>query len=251
MADPTNKPIQINLNPDVYVLDLQRAVTTHLAEARAALAAIDDGSFTARANTSRSGGVIAMQIPADVAGSIGSREICNPAFLGMARALGKYLDQMVAVRRVLRKAPPLPPGLTTPEEILAAFDRLMEETYLAVARDRKLSYPAKIADFQGITDEARDAALSIFTLRRCLEHHGGIPAEPAHLAYTRFTIFMAGHEMTKTPFTPPTPGTVTVKASHERKIFPAGTPITITEQDLEHVMVTINTRIAGEIRRVA
>lgn len=248
-----SEPIEAKINPDVYIVELQHAVATHLAEARTALAAMDDGSFPDRANTSRSGGVIAMQIPAHVAGSVGSRDICNHAFLGMARALGKYVDRMVAVRRVLRQgqAQALPPGIGTPQELAAAFDSLLEDAYLTVARDRQLGYPAKIADFEGITDEARDAAISIFTLRRYLEHHSGIPEKPAYLAYTRIRVFVAGQEMTKTPFAPETAGAVTVKSNHERKAFPAGVPITITEQDLEHLMPTINSLIAGEIRRVA
>lgn len=238
---------EIQLNPDVFVGNLQKAVAGHLAEARAALAAIEDGSFVARANTSRSGAVMSMEIPADVAGDIRAREICNNAFLGMARALGEYLDRMIAVRRLYGVELPWGP----PEELSAAVDRLLEQTYLDVARDRGLSYPRKVAEFAGITEPARLAALSIFALRRCLEHHAGVPAEPLHLAYFRIVLSVDGREITKLPFwTGPKEARLVTTSVQERKEFPAGVAVTITEQDLEHLMLTVSAAIAGEIRRV-
>lgn len=143
MLDMPN--IEIKINADVYLAEMHQQTAANLAEMRNTLRALDDGSFAQRASLPRPQSVVSFQInqPQDI-DTEALHRACASCFLGLVRALITFIDRIVAVQRLLGQTIPIPATITGVAELQTFLDNEVEETYTNVARDTRLTNPAKL-----------------------------------------------------------------------------------------------------------
>jgi hypothetical protein len=241
---------QVNINPDLFVAEFQNAIEGHVADLRNTLRALEDGSFAQRASTPRADVVIHLELGLSGSGAEQTAgRACNGCFLDLTRALINYLDRMIAVQKCIAEPPPVPSGTSGREGVIRVVSEYLEGVHRTVARDTGLTNPRKIDRFPGLVDGARQAALSYFGLRRCLEHHGGVPDRELRIQYHKLSIVAGGHEITKLPYVAAENTAISLRTEAETKVFPAGTDVALTEADIEKIVFTLQSIIAPEVRR--
>jgi hypothetical protein len=245
---PDSTP-HVNLDPGFYGAVLGQRLSAHVADLRASLRTIEEGSYHAKAATSRPGAFLRFGI-GEGAGIDGAQtRLCRRCFVSLVGELVTYLDRMIAGRRLLGTKVTLPPN-TTLNEAQAFVQARIEEEYQQVAKDTRLTNPKKIAEFAGINNFARDAAHSYFDIRRVIEHRGGVTEKPITLRYMRPKM-MAGQIEITASGQPAAPGTgLSIGIDHVSRTLDAGLEVVIMEEEIEHVMFTIQALIAPEIERV-
>jgi len=242
------------MNLGLYLSMLSKAVTEHMAALRVGLRSLEDGSFKSKAETPRPGALMqfSLQLPVDVNRDAAAAQLCNRCFVSIVGELVTYLDRMIAFKRLRSKQLFIPTGVRTRDDVLQLIQRLLDEEYTAVARDTSLSNPKKLAEFPGIVQIANDSCLSYFSVRRCLEHHGGRAAEDLVISYGRLKLIAGDGSMEFTqPGQPGPPGVgINLSMDHTSRVLPAGNAVALKEDELEHIVFTIQMLIGPEIKRV-
>jgi hypothetical protein len=109
-----------------------------------------------------------------------------------------------------------------------------------------LTNPRKIQELANLGTYEREALLSYFQLRRCLEHHSGIASDDITVHYSRFVISAAGEEIRNLPYV--APENTSIDAHFEREtVFPRGTKVALTEADVENICLTLQLLIAPNV----
>lgn len=185
----------IQINPSGCYNQMVKATHGHLANFRAILRAIDDGTFTERVQTSSPDSFMNFQlmesavVPSDAA----PRAAAN-CFKAIIAEFISFLDRLIATRRFVSRPTVVERGLSGYDEIKAYLRERMEREYLEVARDRALTNPRKLREL-GVAPAFASVANSFFTLRRCIEHHGGIPDTEIRLDFRRIKLCIEGEEL--------------------------------------------------------
>jgi hypothetical protein len=242
--------LEFKINPDVYLAQMHQQTAASLAEVRNTLRALDDGSFAQRAATPRPEGIVSFRL--DNTQAIDQDAVhraCASCFLGLVRALITFIDRMVAVKRRVGQSVQIPSTVSNLADLQTFLAHQLEETYTNVARDTKLSNPAKLGSLGIASDFVSNAALSYFSLRRCLEHHNGIPDRDIKLLYSKLTFFGGREEITKLPFVAKEGANVTMKLDDSERVFHAGDKVQLAEHDIEQIFFTIQSVIGPQIRQ--
>jgi hypothetical protein len=240
----------VTVDPGLYLSTLSQSVEGHLGALRVALRSLEDGSFQSKAAKPRPGAFLKLSLELPAAPDAAIAQLCNRCFVSVVGELVTYLDRMIAVKRFTSKQVPIPSGTTTTDGVLRLVQRLLDEEYAAVARDTSLSNPKKLADFPGIAAIARDSSLSYFAVRRCLEHHSGLPAEDITLWYGRMKLLAGDMEITEAGQAAPPGVGISLALEHVLRVLPVGAAVVLNEDELERVVFTVQTLIGPEIRRV-
>lgn len=169
-------------------------------------------------------------------------------FLALVRALITFIDRIVAVKRSVGQSVQIPSNVSNLADLQTFLAHQLEETYTNVARDTKLSNPTKLGSLGIASDFVNNAALSYFSLRRCLEHHNGIPDKDIKLLYSKLTFFAGQEEITKVPFVAKEGANVTMKLDDSERVFHAGDKVQLTEYDIEQIFFTIQSVVGPQIR---
>jgi hypothetical protein len=241
--------LEFKINPDVYLASLHQHTAASLAEMRNTLRAIDDGSFAQRASAPRPQSVVQFGIDNVHADQNAVYKACASAFLDLVRSVITFIDRMVAMRRCVGQSIQIPPTVTSLPELQAFLEGQLEDAYSIVARDTKLTNPAKLQSLAVPTDFVEKAVLSYFAVRRCLEHHNGIPDKDISLWYFKSTIFCGEEEITAVPFVAKEAATVSIKFDAVERVLSAGKKIQLTEFDIEQIFFTIQSVVGPEIRK--
>jgi hypothetical protein len=106
----------------------------------------------------------------------------DTCFRAVIAAFITFLDRMIAVQKLTGTTIPIDQTMSG-EQALTRSREHIDHKILQVASDRALTNPKKIESFAGLSDFSKDAAKSYFALRRCLEHHDGIPDEDIDLIW--------------------------------------------------------------------
>ncbi|MFC1611517.1 hypothetical protein ACFL6C_11205 [Myxococcota bacterium] len=182
---------------------------------------MEDGSFESKAVTPRPGALLQFSFDLHATPDEAAARLCSRCFVSVVGELVTYLDRMIAFKRFISKQVPLPSDITTPDGVSAVVKRLLEEEYAAVARDTTLSNPKKLAFFPGIASIACDSSLSYFAVRRCIEHHGGRPAEDLTLWYGRLKCLAGDIEITQAGQAAPPGMGISLGMEHASRSIPA------------------------------
>jgi hypothetical protein len=241
--------LEVKLNPDVYLANLNQQVANSLAGLRNTLRSIDDGTFVNRASEPRPQSVVHFRIDNVHADQDSVHKACASAFLDIVRALITFIDRIVAVRRCVGKSFQVPDTVTNLVELQAFMEKQLEDTYSTVARDTKLTNPAKFKSLGVPSPAIEKAVLSYFALRRTIEHHNGVPEQDTGLWYWKSTIFCGQEEITAVPFVAKEAAQVSIKIETVERVFPAGQKIDLTESDIEQIFFTIQSVVGPEIRK--
>jgi len=178
--------VNVGLNLKKPLGAFQRDVSESQIRLRSVLRALEDGSFHRGAQTGRPGAILQFQFASsDIPAASAASAACNDCFLSFTRALVELIDRLLAIRRLVATPLVVPAHVKSHTELDAHVGNLIEEEYQKVARDQSLSNPAKVAQFERLDTFEKEATLSYFTLRRCLEHHGGVPKEDLTITYYR------------------------------------------------------------------
>jgi len=241
--------LEVKINPDVYLAILNQHVANSLAGLRNTLRSIDDGSFVNRAASPRPQSVVNFRIDNVHTDQDAVYKACASAFLDIVRGLITFIDRIVAVKHCIGKSFEVPSTVTTPAELQGFMEKQLEGTYSSVARDTKLTNPAKFKSL-GISSPAIEkAGLSYFALRRALEHHNGITQEDVGLWYWKSSFFCGEEEVTAVPYVAKEGAQVSVKFETAERVFQAGQKIQLTESEIEQVFFTVQFIIGPEIRK--
>jgi len=242
--------LEFKINPDVYLAQMHQQTTASLGELRNTLRALDDGSFAQRASLPRPQSVVSFQINQqhDV-DEEAIHQACASCFLGLVRALITFIDRIVAVQRLLGQTIQIPGTITSLDELQTFLDNQLEETYTNVARDTRLTNPAKLNSLGIASDFVKNAALSYFSLRRALEHHNGISDKDIHLLYSKLTILAGKKEITQLPYFAEEGAQISMKLDDSGRTFPMGDRVQLTEHDIEQIFFTIQSVIGPQIRQ--
>ncbi len=242
--------IAVTMDSRLYLSVLSQAVAGHLAALRVALRSLEDGSSMSKAATPRPGAFLQFSFELPAGPDAAAAQLCNRCFVSVVGELVTYLDRMIAFKRFTSKQVPLPSGITTPDAVLQLVQRLLDEEYAAVARDTSLSNPKKLGFFPGIDPIARDSSLSYFSVRRCLEHHGGRPAEDLIIWYGRLKLIAGDMEITQAGQAAPPGVGISLGMDHTSRVLAAGAMVGLKEDELEHIVFTVQNLIGPEVRRV-
>jgi hypothetical protein len=241
--------LEFKINPEVYLAQMLQQTAASLAELRNTLRALDDGSFAQRAATPRPDAIVSFRV--DNPRAIDQDAVhraCSSCFLGLIRALITLMDRIVAVKRCIAQPITIPSAVSNIEDLQTFLANELEKTYTNVARDTRLTNPVKLRSLGIASDFINNVALSYFSLRRCLEHHNGIPDQDIHVLYSRLTFLAGDEEITKLPFVAKEGASVTLKLDDSERVFVAGEEIQLTEQDIEQIFFTIQSVIGPQVR---
>jgi len=241
----------IEINPAGCFNQLIRLIHGHVADLRNVLRAIDDGTFADRARMPAPNAVMQFQVmDAATSAADAARRATIACFKSMISEFISFLDRMIATRRLIdRSAVIVERPLNGEEEIKLYLQQVMQQTYLKVARDRALTNPAKLKELK-VSSKLSSIANSFFVLRRCVEHHGGVPDTDIRLEYKRVRLSIQGAEIPSLPQVVGAGETIEVTVVDERKTLPAGQTASLSENDIVHIALTIQL-IAREIYEVA
>jgi hypothetical protein len=135
--------------------------------------------------------------------------------------------------------------------VTTKMNAIVSEAIQKVSVDTSLTNPKKLGKFSGLSDFSTTASLSYFALRRCIEHHKSIPQSDIELLYRRLRLQVSGQEITALPFIVEKGAEVSMDLLDAQKKFEEGKAIVLTEEDLDHLVVTIRMVIAPEIATTA
>jgi hypothetical protein len=172
--------------------------------------------------------------PSDVA-----RRAAVTCFKEIVSEFISFLDRLITTKRMVEGGRVVVErSLIGEDEFKAYLVERFEQKYLDVARDRKLTNPAKLAEL-GVSSDLSSVAMSFFTLRRCVEHHGGVPDSDITLHFKRPTVSIKGKEILRLPQPVDAGETITVNFIDDRKILPRGQKVMLVERDIDHIAMTI------------
>ncbi len=164
---------------------------------------------------------------------------CNECFLGFVRSLVELIDLLLAMRRIAAEPFNLAAGLSSAAELDAHIGELIESAYQRVARDLSLTNPGKVERFDRLDTFEREATLAYFAVRRCLEHHGGVPTSELSITYYRPYLVAGTSEITRLGEPLPENTGVSLTAEVPKRQLAVGKPISISEAEIEFIAFTL------------
>lgn len=243
--------LELKINLDTYLREFQQQLTTHLASLRATLRALEDGSFHEKVALQRSESVIHFQVGIDEGASLNLvGGACNRCFLDLTRALITYMDRMISIRRLKGTEVKFPPNIHSNEDLQSFVLAQFESHYRSVAADRRLTNPRKLQELSGLGTFEKQASLSYFELRRCLEHHGSVPSSDITIYFIRPVVLAGDVEITQLPYVAPENTGINLRIDRPALQFLAGQKVQLKESDAENISMTLQMLIGPEIRRV-
>ena len=246
------KVIQVSINADMYIAQLEASFAASLASMRHTLRAIEDGSFISKAGECSPKSVLQIRIATTEANCPEAiTRACNNCFIELIRAFITFLDRMIALQRVTKKQLKLGNSWATAEELLEYVKEVMESEYLMVAQDTQLRNPDKIAMFHNLPDFPKRAALSYFSVRKCLEHHSGQTAKSIVMHYTKPVVTADGEEIQAFPIEVQKGTEIGIRMSREYREWKKGEIVELNEAIVDHVYFTIRHVIAPQIKQTS
>ena len=227
---------------------LAQRLSAHVADLRASLRSVEDGSYGAKAAVSRPGAFFHFGIGEGAGTDGAAARLCNRCFVSLVGELITYIDRMIACRRIVGTTVKLPPN-TTADEACALVDARIEQEYQTVAQDTRPTNPKKIAEFAGIDSFPRDAVHTYFDVRRAIEHRGGVTEKEIAMRYGRLKIWPAKSRLTASGQAAPPNAGISIGMDHVSRAIGAGSEAVISEDEIEHIMFKIQALVAPEIER--
>jgi len=246
MAELPKITIQLGAFQNIF----NKAVAGHVADLRHALRGIEDGSFVEKAGTVTPGAVIGLQFSETVTDDGASHRHTRRCFRSVIADFLTFIDQMLAARRIIERGLKVPPGgLNGPEAVLAFVQSALDAEYHTVASDTSLRNRGKIGLLVKAGALSKDSANvigSYIEVRRVMEHHRGIPADPTVIFFRRMKAFFCEREILSLPAVGREGESVIVRMETEKKLLPSGEKIAITEAEIDSVVFGLQI-IAAEI----
>jgi hypothetical protein len=237
--------ITATINLESFLALLQQGLASAGASLRNTLRSVEEGTFNDRARRSNSDAVVQfsmdVQPPAVTAAYL---DACNKCFLDQVRALVAYVDQLLSGEKCVNELRLPLKDFSGPEELKAAFDRHLEAAYQDVSRNSHLTNPRKLEMLGDMPSFAKEASLSYFEVRRCIEHHSCVPQREIVLCYIQLTPVVNGIAVERLPVEVPAGGIVTLRTDQLTKSFRANERMALSEADIERATLTIHGLIA-------
>ncbi len=247
---PPKVGLGIAINTSAHLGAFTAAVGRHLGDLKVGLRALEDGTFQAKATAPRAGALMQFQVAPGPIQEGAPARLCNRCFVSIVSELVTYLDRMISVERLCALQLVVPPGVRTRADLLDVVQSESEKAYQEVAGDVKLSNPRKLNHFVGLADFIRLSALSCFEVRRVLEHHGGRPLKDVALRYSRLKLMAGEVELTQPGRPAPVNTAISLGIAHDTRELQKGRPVELREDEIEHVVFTLQMLVGPEVRRV-
>ena len=245
---PTGPYISIEINVAGYRDRFISEIATHIADLNQALKALRDGTFVANAIQHKNvqGVTVGYTHPNVAAGA--ERRHVETCFRAVIGAFITFLDRMIAIQN-LSSDIPFERNLDS-DAALGYVEEYIDRKILEVARDTKLKNPGKLDRFAGLQPWSKDAATSFFALRRCLEHHDGIPDQDIKLKWKALRIFCNDKEIDGLPYRINAGETLNMRMVEMTKTLPKSQRVQVSEQELRDILTTLEHVISTEIVQI-
>jgi hypothetical protein len=239
----TPKP---GLHPDISVTirlpdyrdQLMQQIGSHVADLTQALRSLEEGTFSEQAMKKGQSQVFHVTYSnLDIQRGAEQRHI-EKCFRAVIASFITYLDQMIAMQRLSVEGIPIEKVLEQ-HEALEYVQGQIQHAITVVATDRSLTNPKKIESFLGLRQWSKDAALSLFALRRCYEHHGGVAESDFTIRYGATRIFGGDQEIGSLPFMLHAGQGLSLRRIEKEIDVKAGKPVQLTEQEFRDIVFTI------------
>jgi hypothetical protein len=232
--------VNVGLNLKKPLGAFQQDIGESQVRLRSVLRSIEDGSYHRGAQAGRPGAVLKFQFASsEIQADSAAATACNDCFLSFIRALVELIDRLLAMRKLVGTRLAMPTHLSSHAALDAYAWELIEAEYHKVARDVSLSNPGKVARFDRLDSFEKEATLSYFTLRRCLEHHGGVPNADLTITYYRPYLVAGKSEITRLGESLPENTGIALTAEVPKHVFPSAKEIKLNEADIEYIGFTL------------
>lgn len=229
----------IRLSPEIYQSYFLRAMDGHIADLKAILRSLEDGSFIDRATAPSPGSVLKLTIDRNSAPEQNAvQRACGNCFRGIVGDFLGFADRIIAFNQVLNRGSiKVENSPISKDELVGILRNALDDEYRRVASDRSLSSHIKIDRVLRTNDGLR-IAKSLVLVRNCLEHRGGVPDEDINFIYRRMTLSTGGVEVKSFP-AEVVDEKLTLDLRVENRIFERGKKIELTEVDIDNVSWTV------------
>jgi len=206
--------------------------------------AVEEGEYASRAS-GQSFGLVRVEFDADLPAGAAERAAAG-CFRAVVASFISFLDKLIAIRSVSQDGIRIERELHGYEEAIGYFHAYVTKRISETARNRSLTNPRKIDLFPSLSGFSKRAALGYFALRRCLEHHQGIPQEDIELCILNQTVFVDDVEVTTLPWVIKAGQEVKLKLVPAAKRFVAGSRVALSPADAYAIAFTIRVALAPE-----
>jgi hypothetical protein len=237
----------LTIDPRQFVDQFCGSMGGALADFKAILRSIENGTFTDTQQTRSPGKVMDFIITSNGAPWPGSPpRAAADCFCSLVRAFSGFLDRLVAFQRVVRQRRlQVPAGVVDVDEIVRLAKARLADEIAAVARDQRLRATDKIGELAA-SGETKAMAEALFKLRKCIEHHGSRPEKKIALRLLVPTFLAGDREITEMPFVAAEGESINLLIPVKTRIFPAGELVALTETDIHNTVLTLQ-QIATEM----
>jgi hypothetical protein len=242
------REINAEVNPQVYLGQMIRELGGHIGDFRNSLRTIEDNSFAERAKQQGPNTVVHIQASdALLMRDAATQRAIDNCFLAMVRSLLTFVDRVLGLKNATEKIiTDLPVG--TPVQDLKPFvEDFLNRCYREIAENHSLSTSKKVSMLQGLPQWIQDSLLSIFAVRRALEHHGGIATKEIRLLIRKTVITIGENELTDLPMYVEKGTELRVEIKEAERFFEASKKIVLDEADIENLFLTLQNLIGPAI----
>ncbi len=245
-TQPERTDISITINVPAYRDQFVAEVAAHVADLNNGVNTLEAGTFeqNARRRTNAQGFTIEYT-GTDIAAGGEQRQV-ETCFRAVIAAFITFLDRMIAVQHMWGQSIPIDQDLSL-DAVVPYATAYINQKVLEVARNRNLTNPKKIDLFSGLPDWSNKAVKGYFLLRRCLEHHAGIPDADINLQWKGFRLFVGPKEIDRLPTYLPKGGSLSAGLLDGGKLLAAGTRATLSEQELRDIIFSLENVISLEV----
>jgi hypothetical protein len=229
----------IRVSPEIYHGPFVRAMDGHIADLKAILRSLEDGSFIERATTPSPGALLKLSIDRNSTPEKDAvQRACGNCFRAIISDFLGFIDRIIAFNQVLNRGSiRVDEPVISKDEVLGLIRNALDDEYRHVARDTSLKNPAKIERVLRTKDGVR-IAKSLVSVRNCLEHRGGVPEKNTDFVYRRLTLSTGGVEVKSFP-AEVVDEKMTLDLRVENRTFEGGKKIELTEVDIDNVAWTV------------
>lgn len=241
-----------NFDPRIHLAKFQEAIAGHISDFRNTLRTIEDDSYIHRSKAESKTLVVNLAASeADLTKNAAIQRACRRHFLSIVGDLITYVDWLIAAKNAHGQRIPGVSTQSATEEIRNAINDLLYDHYRRVAADTRLTNPAKIKMLGDVPPWIEEFLLSLFSMRRAMEHHSNIPDKDISISYRKIRIAIGTVELREFPISVEGGQSMSIEIAEENRLFPADRRIELGEEDLECLFFTLQALVGPVLVKIS
>lgn len=239
--------LNVSIKLDAYLNKLIHEIDTHLVSTQHILRSLEDGTYFAKADRTRPGSVVRMELnnlkdPVTV-----SKGELNQCFKELVSTFLDFIDQLIGVSIVMsNQNMQISRDLHGIEEIKGYINEYIQSEIQKVARDQSLRSNTKIDMLPGLSPSSKKTAKDYVALRNSLEHQKGIANRDINLRWRAVRIYIGDEAINELPIIAEKDSVISLSIPIESRLIAKGDEIEISEEELEGIAFNIKNMLAPE-----